>query len=163
MGDWDHERAQDEDPVADEEPYEFDIHGTTVETGYHYDYVLLASVLLKPCAGDTEPADRQCCGPSVLLRPCAGDTEPADRQCWWLLARASDTPSQLAFYRCWSPGLVPLRRPPPPPRRGCPEPAAQPGSMTCSPSTSAIRRATSTSSLRSVSGCPSTSSALRAR
>jgi hypothetical protein len=35
MDDWDHERAQDEDPVADEEPHEFGIHGTTVETGYH--------------------------------------------------------------------------------------------------------------------------------
>jgi 2-polyprenyl-6-methoxyphenol hydroxylase-like FAD-dependent oxidoreductase len=40
---------------------------------------------------------------------------------------------------------------------------AQSGSMTRTPSTSATRRATSTSSLRSVSGCPSTSSALRAR
>jgi hypothetical protein len=75
MNDWDHERAQDEDPVADEEPHEFGIHDTTVETGYRYDYGLLPSVLLRLCAGATKSADHQCWCPSVRLRPCADITK----------------------------------------------------------------------------------------
>jgi hypothetical protein len=68
MDDWDHERAQDEDPVADKEPHEFDIHGITVEAGYHYAYGLLPSVLLRLCAGVTKPADASgcSCGPPTL-------------------------------------------------------------------------------------------------
>jgi hypothetical protein len=88
MDDWDHERAQDEDPVADEEPHEFGIHGTTVEARYHYAYGLL---------------------PGVLLRLCAGVAKLADRQCWWLIVWATDTTGELAFHRCYSPEVVQLR------------------------------------------------------
>jgi hypothetical protein len=109
MDDWDHERAQDEDLVADEEPHEFGIHGTTVEARYHYAYGLLPGVLPRLCAGVTWPADRQCCCPSVLLRLCAGVTKLADRQCWWLIVRATDTTGELAFHRCYSPEVVQLR------------------------------------------------------
>jgi len=33
----------------------------------------------------------------------------ADTGCWWLLARRNQTTSELAFYRCYSPTIVPLR------------------------------------------------------
>jgi hypothetical protein len=78
MDDWDHERAQDEDPVADEEPHEFDIHGITVEAGYHYAYGLLPSVLLRLCVGVTSRRTASVFCPSVLLTLCAGVTKPAD-------------------------------------------------------------------------------------
>jgi SRSO17 transposase len=39
----------------------------------------------------------------------AGSTDPSDRQCWWLLVRSNRDTGELAFYRCYSPELVPLR------------------------------------------------------
>jgi SRSO17 transposase len=42
----------------------------------------------------------------------AGDTDPndpADQQCWWLLVRSNRDTAELAFYRCYSPHIVPLR------------------------------------------------------
>ena len=33
----------------------------------------------------------------------------ADTQCWWLLVRRHRRTGELAFYRCYSPALVPLR------------------------------------------------------
>jgi len=35
--------------------------------------------------------------------------DPLDRQCWWLLVRRHPHTGELAFYRCYSPDLVPLR------------------------------------------------------
>jgi SRSO17 transposase len=35
--------------------------------------------------------------------------DPADRQCWWLLVRRHTRTGELAFYRCYSPEVVPLR------------------------------------------------------
>jgi SRSO17 transposase len=34
---------------------------------------------------------------------------PADTGCWWLLVRRHRTTGELAFYRCYSPQIVPLR------------------------------------------------------
>lgn len=39
----------------------------------------------------------------------AGAADPADEQCWWLLVRRHRHSGELAFYRCYSPHLVPLR------------------------------------------------------
>jgi SRSO17 transposase len=39
----------------------------------------------------------------------AEDADPADRQCWWLLVRRNRDTGELAFYRCYSPDVVPLR------------------------------------------------------
>jgi SRSO17 transposase len=39
----------------------------------------------------------------------ARDVDPADTQCWWLLVRRHPRTRELAFYRCYSPELVPLR------------------------------------------------------
>jgi SRSO17 transposase len=39
----------------------------------------------------------------------AGRADPADGQCWWLLVRRHCDTGELAFYRCYSPQLVPLR------------------------------------------------------
>jgi SRSO17 transposase len=36
-------------------------------------------------------------------------TDPTDGQCWWLLVRRHRRTGELAFYRCYSPELVPLR------------------------------------------------------
>jgi len=36
-------------------------------------------------------------------------TDPQDPQCWWLLVRRHRHTGELAFYRCYSPALVPLR------------------------------------------------------
>lgn len=41
--------------------------------------------------------------------PAVADTDPVDRQCWWLLVRRHRDTGELAFYRCYSPDLVPLR------------------------------------------------------
>jgi SRSO17 transposase len=41
--------------------------------------------------------------------PRADPADPADRQCWWLLVRRHPHTGELAFYRCYSPNLVPLR------------------------------------------------------
>ena len=35
--------------------------------------------------------------------------DPADPQCWWLLVRRNRHTGELAFYRCYSPDVVPLR------------------------------------------------------
>jgi SRSO17 transposase len=35
--------------------------------------------------------------------------DPADGQCWWLLVRRHRPTGELAFYRCYSPEVVPLR------------------------------------------------------
>jgi hypothetical protein len=37
------------------------------------------------------------------------DTDPTDPQCWWLLVRRHRHNGELAFYRCYSPEVVPLR------------------------------------------------------
>lgn len=39
----------------------------------------------------------------------AGGIDPADPQCWWLLVRRHPRTGELAFYRCYSPEVVPLR------------------------------------------------------
>jgi SRSO17 transposase len=39
----------------------------------------------------------------------AGPADPGDGQCWWLLVRRHRGTGELAFYRCYSPELVPLR------------------------------------------------------
>jgi SRSO17 transposase len=39
----------------------------------------------------------------------AGGADPADSQCWWLLVRRHPRTRELAFYRCYSPDVVPLR------------------------------------------------------
>jgi SRSO17 transposase len=39
----------------------------------------------------------------------AGQADPDDTQCWWLLVRRHCTTGELAFYRCYSPDVVPLR------------------------------------------------------
>lgn len=39
----------------------------------------------------------------------AGAADPGDGQCWWLLVRRHRRTGELAFYRCYSPALVPLR------------------------------------------------------
>lgn len=42
--------------------------------------------------------------------PAGGPSpDPADRQCWWLLVRRNRDNGELAFYRCYSPDIVPLR------------------------------------------------------
>ena len=38
-----------------------------------------------------------------------GDDPRTDTACWWLLVRRSRTTGELAFYRCYSPQIVPLR------------------------------------------------------
>jgi SRSO17 transposase len=47
----------------------------------------------------------------ALISHCdpAGAADPTDRQCWWLLVRRHTRTGELAFYRCYSPELVPLR------------------------------------------------------
>jgi SRSO17 transposase len=54
----------------------------------YYDWALISH--LDP-AGDPDP------------------TDPTDQQCWWLLLRRHIRTGELAFYRCYSPDLVPLR------------------------------------------------------
>jgi SRSO17 transposase len=54
----------------------------------YYDWALISH--LDP-AGGSDPAD------------------PTDRQCWWLLVRRNRDTGELAFYRCYSPDVVPLR------------------------------------------------------
>jgi SRSO17 transposase len=54
----------------------------------YYDWALISH--LDP-AGDPDP------------------TDPTDQQCWWLLVRRHIRTGELAFYRCYSPDLVPLR------------------------------------------------------
>jgi SRSO17 transposase len=39
----------------------------------------------------------------------AGQADPDDQQCWWLLVRRHCDTGELAFYRCYSPQVVPLR------------------------------------------------------
>jgi SRSO17 transposase len=39
----------------------------------------------------------------------AGAADTTDSQCWWLLVRRHRDTGELAFYRCYSPQLVPLR------------------------------------------------------
>jgi len=39
----------------------------------------------------------------------ADPADPTDDQCWWLLIRRHRRTGELAFYRCYSPALVPLR------------------------------------------------------
>jgi SRSO17 transposase len=39
----------------------------------------------------------------------AGPADPTDIGCWWLLVRRHPRTGELAFYRCYSPELVPLR------------------------------------------------------
>jgi SRSO17 transposase len=39
----------------------------------------------------------------------ARQADPGDRQCWWLLVRRHPSTGELAFYRCYSPQVVPLR------------------------------------------------------
>ena len=39
----------------------------------------------------------------------ADPTDTADPQCWWLLVRRHSRTGELAFYRCYSPNVVPLR------------------------------------------------------
>jgi SRSO17 transposase len=39
----------------------------------------------------------------------AGPADPADTQRWWLLVRRHRDTGELAFYRCYSPDMVPLR------------------------------------------------------
>ncbi len=36
-------------------------------------------------------------------------TDPTDTQCWWLLLRRHRRTGELAYYRCYSPQVVPLR------------------------------------------------------
>jgi SRSO17 transposase len=43
----------------------------------------------------------------TLAEPAPAD--PADSQCWWLLVRRHRDTGELAFYRCYSPRIVPLR------------------------------------------------------
>jgi SRSO17 transposase len=38
----------------------------------------------------------------------AGAADPTDPQCWWLLVRRHPRTGELAFYRCYSPEVVPL-------------------------------------------------------
>ncbi len=45
--------------------------------------------------------------PAEPTDPATAD--PADRQCWWLLVRRHRHTGELAFYRCYSPDVVPLR------------------------------------------------------
>ena len=40
---------------------------------------------------------------------CADGTDRTDVGCWWLLVRRNQTTGELAFYRCYSPQIVPLR------------------------------------------------------
>lgn len=44
----------------------------------------------------------------ITLTPDRADTD-TDTGCWWLLVRRHRDTGELAFYRCYSPGLVPLR------------------------------------------------------
>jgi SRSO17 transposase len=39
----------------------------------------------------------------------AGRADLTDGQCWWLLVRRHQVTGELAFYRCYSPAVVPLR------------------------------------------------------
>lgn len=39
----------------------------------------------------------------------SGPADPTDQQCWWLLVRRHTRTGELAFYRCYSPEVVPLR------------------------------------------------------
>ncbi len=41
--------------------------------------------------------------------PTGADDDPVDRQCWWLLVRRHRDTGELAFYRCYSPHVIPLR------------------------------------------------------
>ena len=43
------------------------------------------------------------------LIPHPDPAYPADSQCWWLLVRRHCHTGELAFYRCYSPEVVPLR------------------------------------------------------
>lgn len=47
----------------------------------------------------------------ALITHCdpAHRVDPADPQCWWLLVRRHIRTGELAFYRCYSPEVVPLR------------------------------------------------------
>ncbi|MDT5324397.1 MAG: hypothetical protein QOF25_1549 [Mycobacterium sp.] len=47
----------------------------------------------------------------ALISHCdpARRADPADQQCWWLLVRRHSGTGELAFYRCYSPEVVPLR------------------------------------------------------
>jgi hypothetical protein len=47
---------------------------------------------------------------ALIIHPDpVGQADPADDQCWWLLVRRHRDTGELAFYRCYSPNLVPLR------------------------------------------------------
>src|SRR3954470_19395077 len=51
---------------------------------------------------------------TALLRLGVDHSGPRHRRhrqtgCWWLLVRRSRTTGELAFYRCYSPQIVPLR------------------------------------------------------
>lgn len=45
----------------------------------------------------------------TLTNPDPKLADPTDPQCWWLLARRHRQTGELAFYRCYSPNVVPLR------------------------------------------------------
>jgi SRSO17 transposase len=47
--------------------------------------------------------------PDPTGHPDPGATDPGDPQCWWLLVRRHRGTGELAFYRCYSPEVVPLR------------------------------------------------------
>jgi SRSO17 transposase len=44
-----------------------------------------------------------------LSAPTGADDEPDDQACWWLLVRRNPHTGELAYYRCHSPHMVPLR------------------------------------------------------
>jgi SRSO17 transposase len=46
---------------------------------------------------------------ALVSIPGTEPTEPVDQQCWWLLVRRHPEHGELAFYRCYSPEVVPLR------------------------------------------------------
>jgi SRSO17 transposase len=47
----------------------------------------------------------------ISHRAPARGADQTDRQCWWLLVRRHIRTGELAFYRCYSPEVVPLREP----------------------------------------------------
>ena len=45
----------------------------------------------------------------LTLTPGSAGSAETDTSCWWLLVRRHRTTGELAFYRCYSPKIVPLR------------------------------------------------------
>jgi SRSO17 transposase len=49
--------------------------------------------------------------PDPASRPAHAELDdPLDTRCWWLLIRRHRHTGELAFYRCYSPQLAPLRQ-----------------------------------------------------